>query len=245
MSVKQVLSEKKITNFELTARARDGKETIVSYNATTFYDRDRKLQGMFAAARDVTERHRLDLVLLEKNSELEVAKSNADKANQAKSEFLSSMSHELRSPLNAILGFAQLLETDTQPLSSLQNQNVAQILQAGWHLLKLIDEILDLTKVESGQVPLSPEPVSLEEVFLECHSLVESQARQLGIKLIFPRLENPLFVRADRIRVIQIITNLLSNGIKYNKPQGTVENQLHKTTLWKKLGSVLVIPALD
>ncbi|MBA4385484.1 MAG: hybrid sensor histidine kinase/response regulator [Anaerolinea sp.] len=223
MSVKQVLSEKKITNFELTARARDGKETIVSYNATTFYDRDRKLQGMFAAARDVTERHRLDHVLLEKNSELEVAKSNADKANQAKSEFLSSMSHELRSPLNAILGFAQLLETDTQPLSPVQNQNVAQILQAGWHLLKLIDEILDLTKVESGQVPLSPEPVSLEEVFSECQSLVESQARQSGIKLIFSHLENPLFIRADRIRVIQIITNLLSNGIKYNKRQGTVE----------------------
>ncbi|MDP3449603.1 MAG: PAS domain S-box protein, partial [Anaerolineaceae bacterium] len=118
MSVKQVLSEKKITNYELTARARDGRETIVSYNATTFYDRNRKLQGMFAAARDVTERHRLDEVLKEKNSELVIAKTASEKANLAKSEFLSSMSHELRSPLNAILGFAQLLETDTQPLSS-------------------------------------------------------------------------------------------------------------------------------
>jgi signal transduction histidine kinase len=105
-----VLSEKKVTNYELTARARDGKETVVSYNATTFYDRDRRLQGVFAAARDVTERKRLDQVLQEKNVELESAKSAAEKANLAKSDFLSSMSHELRSPLNAILGFAQLME---------------------------------------------------------------------------------------------------------------------------------------
>ena len=230
MSVKQVLSEKKITNYELTARARDGKETIVSYNATTFYDRDRKLQGMFAAARDVTERHRLDQVLLEKNTELEGARSIAEKANLAKSEFLSSMSHELRSPLNAILGFAQLLETDIQPLSSAQKQNIAQILQAGWHLLKLIDEILDLAKVESGQVSLSPEPVSLEEVFLECHSMIESQAKQMGIQLIFPRFEKPFFVRADRIRLIQVITNLLSNAVKYNRQLGTVEINYAKRT---------------
>jgi len=223
MSVKQVLIEKKITNYELTVKARDGKETVVSYNATTFYDRDRKLQGMFAAARDVTERHHLDQVLQEKNTELEGARSIAEKANLAKSEFLSSMSHELRSPLNAILGFAQLLETDVHPLSTLQNQNVAQILQAGWHLLKLIDEILDLSKIESGQVPLSQEPVSLAEVFLECHSMVESQARKSGINLIFPTLEKPIFVKADRIRIIQVITNLLSNAIKYNKPNGTVE----------------------
>ena len=223
MSVKQVLSEKKITNYELTARARDGKETIVSYNATTFYDRDRKLQGMFAAARDVTERHRLDQALLEKNIELEEAISVAEKANQAKSEFLSSMSHELRSPLNAILGFAQLLETDIQPLSSVQKQNIEQILQAGWHLLKLIDEILDLSKIEAGQVSLSPEPVSLAEVILECHSMVESQAKQLGINLKLPKFENPIYVKADRIRIIQVITNLLSNAIKYNESKGTVE----------------------
>src|SRR5450759_2150832 len=108
-SIKQVLSEKKVTNYELTARARDGKETVVSFNATTFYDRDRRLQGVFAAARDVTERKRLDQALQEKNVELESAKFAAEKANLAKSEFLSSMSHELRTPLNAILGFAQLM----------------------------------------------------------------------------------------------------------------------------------------
>src|SRR5204863_385932 len=112
-TIKLVLSERKVTNYELTARARDGKETVVSYNATTFYDRDRKLQGVFAAARDVTERKRLDEVLREQNVELKSAKSAAEKANLAKSDFLSSMSHELRTPLNAILGFAQLMASDS------------------------------------------------------------------------------------------------------------------------------------
>ena len=110
-AINLVLSKKKVTDYELTARARDGKNTVVSYNATTFYDRDRKLQGVFAAARDVTERKRFEQALQETNMELESAKSAAEKANLAKSDFLSSMSHELRSPLNAILGFAQLLES--------------------------------------------------------------------------------------------------------------------------------------
>src|SRR6266550_4001580 len=109
--IKRVLSGSKVTDYELTARARDGKETVVSYNATTFHDRDRKLQGVFAAARDVTERKRFERTLQEKNVELERAKAAAEKANLAKSNFLSSMSHELRSPLNAILGFAQLINS--------------------------------------------------------------------------------------------------------------------------------------
>src|SRR5580692_8438660 len=113
--IKLVLREKKLTNYELTARARDGKDTVVSYNATTFYDRDRRLQGVFAAARDITDRKRFEQALQETNVELEGAKFAAEKANLAKSDFLSSMSHELRSPLNAILGFAQLLES-TSPL---------------------------------------------------------------------------------------------------------------------------------
>jgi CheY-like chemotaxis protein len=154
----------------------------------------------------------------------------AEKANLAKSEFLSSMSHELRSPLNAILGFAQLMESESPPPTSIQNQRIAQILQAGWHLLKLIDEILDLAKVESGQVPLSPEPVSLAEVMLECQSMIETQAQQSGIKLTFPRFEIPYFVRADRIRVKQVLINLLSNAIKYNLDKGTVEVKCSEST---------------
>ncbi len=114
-AIRLVLNEKKVTDYELTARARDGKETVVSYNAATFYDRNRRLQGVFAAARDVTERKRLDLVLQEKNAELESARSVAEKANLAKSDFLSSMSHELRTPLSAILGFAQLMDSGSPP----------------------------------------------------------------------------------------------------------------------------------
>jgi PAS domain S-box-containing protein len=217
-----VLTQKTVTNYELTARARDGKETVVSYNATTFYDRDRTLQGVFAAARDVTERKRLDQVLQEKNVELENARSVAEKANLAKSDFLSSMSHELRTPLTAILGFAQLMESDSLPPTPAQKESIAQILQAGWHLLKLIDEILDLAKVESRQVPLSQEPVSLAEVMLECQGMIEPQAQQRGIRVTFSQFHTPYFIQADRTRVKQILINLLSNAIKYNKVGGTV-----------------------
>jgi len=222
-SIKLVLSQKKVTNYELTVRARDGKETVVSYNATTFYDRDRRLQGMFAAARDVTELKRFERTLQEKNVELGSATSVAEKANLAKSEFLSSMSHELRSPLNAILGFAQLMESDSPPPTPAQKESIAQILQAGWHLLKLIDEVLDLTKIESRQVPLSQEPVSLAEVMLECQGMIEPQEQQRGICITFPQFDIPYFVKADRTRVKQVIINLLSNAIKYNREQGTVE----------------------
>src|SRR5206468_3402676 len=157
--IKLVLDEKKVTNYELTARARDGKKTVVSYNATTFYDRDRKLQGVFAAARDVTELKRFERTLQDNNVELEIAKSAAEQANLAKSDFLSSMSHELRTPLSAILGFAQIMESNTPPPTPAQMESITQILQAGWHLLKLINEILDLAVIESGKVSLSPEPV--------------------------------------------------------------------------------------
>ncbi len=222
-AIKLVLSEKKITNFELTARAMDGKETVVSYNATTFYDRDRRLQGVFAAARDVTERKRLDQVLQEKNVELESAKFVAEKANLAKSEFLSSMSHELRSPLNAILGFAQLMESGSPLPTPTQKASIDQILQAGWYLLELINEILDLALIESGKLSLSLEPISLPEVMLDCQAMIEPQAQKSGIRISFPEFDNPSFVHADRTRVKQVLINLLSNSIKYNRTGGTVE----------------------
>ena len=221
-AIKLVLSEKKVTNYELTARARGGKQTVVSYNATTFYDRDRTLQGVFAAARDVTERNRLDQVLQEKNVELESAKSVAEQANLAKSDFLSSMSHELRSPLNAILGFAQLMESDAQSPTPSQKESIAQILDAGWHLLNLINEILDLAVIESGTVSLSGESVSLDEVMLECRAMMEPQANQRGIRMTFPQFDKPCFVSSDRTRLKQILINLLSNAIKYNTVRGTV-----------------------
>ena len=221
-AIKLVLREKKVTDYELTARARDGKKTEVSYNATTFYDRDRTLQGVLAIARDVTERKRNEQALQETNTELASAKSAAEEANLAKSDFLSSMSHELRSPLNAILGFAQLMELASPLPTDSQKESIAQILQAGWHLLKLINEILDLSVIESGKVSLSTESVSLAEVMSECQAMMEPQAQQLGIGMTFPRFDNPFFVSADRTRLKQIVINLLSNAIKYNKEQGTV-----------------------
>jgi PAS domain S-box-containing protein len=221
-AIKLVLREKNVTNYELTARARDGKKTVVSYNATTFYDRDRTLQGVFAAARDVTERKRLDQALQDKNVELERAKIAAEKANLAKSDFLSSMSHELRTPLSAILGFAQLMESDSPPPRPSQKAHIDQILHAGWYLLKLINEILDLAQIESGKLSLSPEPISLAEVMVECQTMIDPQRQKRGIKMTFPQFDTPCFVSADRTRLKQVLVNLLSNAIKYNQPGGTV-----------------------
>ena len=203
--------------------ARNGSECAIADSCSPIRDRDSQVVGAVLVFRDVTERNRQDRLLQEKNVELESARSAAEKANLAKSEFLSSMSHELRSPLNAILGFAQLMETDSLPPTPIQKESITQILQAGWHLLRLIDEVLDLTKVESGQVPISPEPVLLAEVLLECQGMIEPQAQQHGIRLIFPQNKIPYFVRADRTRLKQVIINLLSNAVKYNSNQGTVE----------------------
>ncbi len=221
--IRRVLNENKVTNYELTARARDGRETVVSYNATTFHDRDRTLQGVFAAARDITERQLLDRALRETNVALEAAKSAAEKANLAKSDFLSSMSHELRSPLNAILGFGQLMEAGPPLPSPAQKESIDQILQAGWYLLALINEILDLSLIESGRLSLSLESMSMAEVLQDCQAMIEPQAQKSAIRMQFPAADSPLYVRADRTRVKQVIVNLLSNAIKYNSVNGSVD----------------------
>ncbi len=221
--IDRVLSEKKVTHYELTIRNPDRPETVVSCNATPFYDRDRTLRGVIVVARDVTERKRLDLALLDTNLELQGAKVTAERANQAKSEFLSSMSHELRSPLNAILGFAQLVDSGSPPPTAAQKDSIDQILQAGWFLLELINEILDLSLIESGKLSMSFEPMSLAEVLGDCQSMIEPQARKSGIAVAFREPASALYVRADRTRVKQLFVNLLSNAIKYNRVGGTVE----------------------
>jgi PAS domain S-box-containing protein len=222
-AITRVLGEGKVTNYELTAQARDGKQTVVSYNATTFHDRDRKLRGVFAAARDVTERKQFEHALQETNMELERARAVAEKANLAKSEFLSSMSHELRTPLNGVLGFAQLMASDTPPPSPGQQRSIDQILKAGWYLLRLINEILDLAMIESGKVTMSQESLALAEIMQDCQALIEPQARKRGIAMLFPRPDRLPFVHGDRTRVKQVMINLLSNAIKYNGAGGSVE----------------------
>jgi signal transduction histidine kinase/ActR/RegA family two-component response regulator len=151
------------------------------------------------------------------------SKAAAEAANVAKSDFLSSMSHELRSPLNAILGFAQLLETAKPPPTDTQTKQIHQILKAGWYLLDLVSEILDLAAVESNKLSLSQEAVLLTDVMRECQTMVESQAKNCSIRLHFFAFDSTWFVNADRTRLIQVLMNLLTNAIKYNCEQGTVE----------------------
>ncbi|MGW8394668.1 ATP-binding protein [Pseudoduganella sp. HUAS MS19] len=166
--------------------------------------------------------HERTLQLEQANSELAMAMQEAKSANQAKSAFLSSMSHELRTPLNAILGFAQILTSEKLPSTLVQKREFANhILKSGRHLLTLINEILDLAKIESGAVALSLEPVALNEILQECESMVAPLASARGIRLLFPDgcASN---VTADRTRLKQILLNLLSNAIKYNRDGGAV-----------------------
>ncbi len=176
---------------------------------------DGNIVGMSCIAHDITERKHIA-------SELNSALVAAEKANRAKSDFLSSMSHDLRTPLNAILGFAQLIDGGSQPLTPSQKQRLNHILKAGWYLLALIDDILDLAKIESGTLSLSLETVSLTPIMQTCLALVEHQALQSGIIVTFHPQETPCFVQADPTRLKQALINLLSNAIKYNRPAGTV-----------------------
>lgn len=155
--------------------------------------------------------------------ELRIARDQSERASQAKTEFLSSMSHELRTPLNAILGFAQLLQSGRQPLSERQARQAEHIVRSGRHLLSLINEVLDLARIESGHMQVSLEPIGLREVVAETADSIRPLAEQQGITLNLPAGQLcASTVLADYTRLRQILINLLSNAIKYNRPQGSV-----------------------
>ncbi len=179
---------------------------------------------------DISERKRMDQLLWDKNAELELAMQIAEKANRAKSAFLSNMSHELRTPLNAILGFAQLMEAHTQPQTDIQRARVRKIIEAGWYLLDLINEILDLATIESGRLQLSLEHLPLASIMHECQALIEAQAEQRGIRISFTPCADDCHVYADRIRLKQALINLLSNALKYNREHGVIEVRCICTT---------------
>ncbi len=227
MSIKLALSEKKVTDYELTARARDGKETVVSYNATTFYDRDRKLQGVFAAARDVTERKRLDQVLQEKNVELESAKSaaetakeSAEVANRAKSAFLANMSHEIRTPMNAIMGFSQLLMHDIG-LTPLQKKHLQIINRSGEHLLALINDILEISKIEAGRSTLNPVAFGLKGMLDEVETMFRMRTAEKNLCFLVERVgELPACVMGDENKLRQVFVNLVGNAVKFTSKGG-------------------------
>ena len=171
---------------------------------------------------DISERKRLDEALRETNQNLELARVRADRANLAKSEFLSSMSHELRSPLNAILGFAQLMESGVPPPTPSQQASLEQIIKGGWYLLALINDILDLASIESGRALLSMEPVALGVVLRDCQTLIEPLTTTRSVHISFPELPDACRVQADPTRLKQVLINLLSNAIKYNHVGGSV-----------------------
>ena len=192
---------------------KDGSRFWASVVITAQYDSSGALRSFSKITRDITDRRAAEIAL-------RTAREEAERASRAKSEFLSRMSHELRTPLNSILGFAQLLDMDSLPG---QKTQIGHILRAGQHLLTLINEVLDIAKIEAGRLPLNIEPVPLAIALQEALTLVSPMAADAGIHLeSLPTLAADSGIVADRQRLTQVLLNLLSNAIKYNRPEGQV-----------------------
>ena len=209
--IKLVLEQGRVSNYELTGRSKDGRETVVGYNAATFYDQAGRLEGVFAAARDITERKRFEETLQEKNVELK-------NANLSKDRFLASMSHELRTPLNAIIGFTgTLLMKLAGPLTVGQDKQLTTVESSAIHLLSLINDLLDLAKIESGKVEVNFEPVVGQSVVSEAVDSLRSLAERKGLRLEMVAPEREIVMLTDRRALSQILLNLANNAIKYTE----------------------------
>lgn len=214
--IRQVLTEGNVTDYELTARAKGGAETVVSYNAVTLFDRDHKLLGVFAAARDITDRKRFERTLQERTAEME-------RANLAKDRFLASMSHELRTPLNSVIGFTgTLLMGLAGPLTAEQKKQLETIKSSAKHQLSLINDLLNLAKIESGKVELKFELVDGRDIVEEVAQTLKPLADEKGLKLEVQVPNETLIVETDRRSLSQIVINLANNAIKFTD-EGTVK----------------------
>jgi len=215
-AVTEAALQERRTQFEHEGRIRhkDGAYRWMHSLYRVEYDREGTPTSILGYDQEVTARRAAE-------EALKRAQEEADRANQAKSEFLSRMSHELRTPLNAILGFAQLLEMDS--LNDKQRESIAFILKGGHHLLGLINEVLDIARIEAGRLSLSPEPVSAREVVQESLDLVGPLAAEMGIHLdVLATAVPERNILADRQRIKQVLLNLLANAIKYNRKGGRV-----------------------
>src|SRR5688572_24186957 len=204
--IKLVLGEGKLTDYELTARGRDGKETVVSYNATTFHDRDRKLRGVFAAARDVTERKRYEQSL--------------QQANRAKSVFLANMSHEIRTPMNAILGFSQLMLRDPD-VTARQCQYLGTINRSGEHLLALINDILEMSKIEAGRTTLNLSTFDLPALLKDLEMMFRVRTDEKKLSFSVEMIGDvPRYIVTDINKLRQVFINVLGNAVKFTEHGG-------------------------
>lgn len=206
---------------------KDGTAFWVLQAVALARDANNRPDYLIAAAKDISARKQAETAIR--------AADVALRANAAKTHFLSRMSHELRTPLNAVMGFAQLLRMDRRhPLPEEATQRVLRIEQAGAHLLALIGDVLDLSRIEAGQLPVSPEVVDLAEVAAECVTMLRVQADSKGVELRLPQQGARALVRADRVRLRQVLLNLLSNAVKYNRPGGTATVEwARRTAHWE------------
>lgn len=216
--IRRVLSEKRVLDYELTAVSDTGCETAVSFNASVFCDRDGALQGVLAAARDITEGQRLNQLLLDKNIELEDARAAADKANRAKSEFLATMSHEIRTPMNGVIGMIDVLEQSSLNGPQLEMTNV--IHDSAFALLAVINDILDFSKIEANKLETESVPLSIAQaVESACENMHVMALKHLVELTLFVDPDIPAHVLGDPGRLRQVLVNLTNNAIKFSGQQ--------------------------